>query len=186
MIDNLFFYPPTIETNRLILRRIRRRDAKDLFDFARREEVSRYVLWSPHKSIRDSRRYIRYCIHQYHDGYPGVFAIVVKSENRMIGTIGFVSFSGEHRCAEIGYSLNPDYWNQGFMTEALSRVIRYSFEQLKLHRVEACHDIRNAASGRVMEKCGMCLEGILQDRYNNKGAFCSVRLYAIVNRKPNE
>ena len=180
---DLLIFPPELETERLILRSIRRKDAGDLFSFARNEEVTRFVLWSPHESIRDSRRYIRCCRRQYANGFPGIFAIEHKEDRRMIGTIGYVGFSREHRCAEIGYSLDPKYWNRGLMTEALARLIRYSFEDLGLHRLEACHDINNPASGRVMEKCGMHLEGTLKDKYNNKGVYCTVHLFAIIRNE---
>ncbi len=183
LTDPFLLYPPILDTERLILRPIQLKDAGDLFSFARNEAVSRYVLWSPHQSIGESRRFIRICRRQYRNGLPGIFAIEHKKDHRMIGTIGYVGFSPEHRCAEIGYSLDPAYWNNGIMTEALKRLIRYSFDELHLHRLEACHDVNNPASGCVMEKCGMHLEGILRDKYNNKGVYCTVRLFSIVNDK---
>ncbi len=183
MIEKLLWNPMprmNIETERLILRPIRMRDARDLYAYAKQEEVARFVLWNPHTSVSDSRRFIRSCIRQYHAGMPGTFAIEHRQDGHMIGTIGFVAYSGEHRCAEIGYSLNPKYWNNGYMTESLKALIRYSFDTLHLHRIEACHDIRNPASGQVMKNSGMHPEGTLRDRYFNKGSYCTVDIYAIL------
>ena len=81
---------------------------------------------------------------------------------------------------EIGYALGRAYWNQGYMTEALTEVIRYSFENLRLHRVEAQHEVDNGASGAVMRKCGMKKEGTLRGRLYNKGKYVDVDLYSIL------
>ncbi len=88
--------------------------------------------------------------------------------------------SPENRSAEIGYSLSRAYWGQGLATEALHLVIQFSFRELHLHRLEAQYDIRNPASHRVMEKCGMRQEGILHDRIFNKGEYVDVGLCAIL------
>ena len=66
------------------------------------------------------------------------------------------------------------------MTEALGRVIAYTFEAMDINRIEAQHELDNPASGRVMEKCGMRKEGVLRQRLYNKGHFVDVALYAIV------
>ena len=66
------------------------------------------------------------------------------------------------------------------MTEALAEVLRFSFEELGIHRVEAQHEIENGASGAVMRKCGMPKEGTLRGRLYNKGRYVDVDLYAIL------
>ena len=67
------------------------------------------------------------------------------------------------------------------MTEALKAVIDYSFDTLKLHRVEAQHELANPASGAVMKKAGMRYEGTLRGRLYNKGKYVDVALYAILS-----
>ena len=116
----------------------------------------------------------------YRRGRPASWAIVHRRGGRVIGSIGVMWLSEEHRSAEIGYSLNRDYWNQGCMTQALSAVLRSLFDSLGLHRIEGQCDTRNPASGRVMEKCGMVREGVLHGRIFNKGEFIDTVLYAIV------
>ena len=66
------------------------------------------------------------------------------------------------------------------MTEALREVIRYTFSEMEINRIEAQHETENPASGRVMEKCGMKKEGILRQRLYNKGRFVDVCLYSIL------
>ncbi|MEG2709235.1 MAG: GNAT family protein [Vagococcus sp.] len=70
----------------------------------------------------------------------------------------------------IGYVLGEEFWNQGYMSEALSKVIEYLFEITDVNRIEAEYDVNNPGSGRVMTKAGMTFEGILrQAGYNNQG-----------------
>ena len=176
-----FRHPPELRTQRLLLRMIRRSDAPEMYRYTRDERVTRYVLWEPHRSILDTYDVIRDLRRQYRHGWPSSLAIALAENDLIIGTIGWMWLNVENRAAEIGYSLNPAYWNQGYMTEALRAVIDYSFKTLKLHRLEAQHDIRNPASGRVMEKVGMLREGELKDRVRNKGRYCTVALYAAIN-----
>ena len=155
-------------------------DAADLYAYARDPEVSRHVLWSAHRSISDSRRFLRAGIRQYRRGFPGTFAIVFRESGRMIGTIGYMWINPEYRSCEIGYSLSRDFWNRGLMTEALRAVIDYSFDHLNLNRVECQHETDNPASGRVMEKAGMRREGVMRQRIRNKGSYSDVAVYAVL------
>ena len=176
----LFARPPQMETEHLILRALRMRDAHDLYAYASDPEVSRYVLWNTHTSLRDSCRQLRGAIRQYRYGEPCSWGIVSKSNNLLIGTIGFMWLNPEARSAEIGYSLSREYWNRGLMTEALSRMIEFSFEELRLNRLEAQYVPQNPASGRVMLKCGLQQEGLLRRRVRLKGCYTDVILCSIL------
>ena len=180
----IFSHLPTLETERLILRPLRMRDAEDLFAYAKDPEVSRHVLWETHQSVWDSRMYLRGAIRQYRRGQPGSFAITLKQSGRMIGTIGFMWINVDYSSGEVGYSLSRDYWNRGIMTEALREVLRFGFEDLALNRIEAQHETSNPASGKVMEHAGMRFEGVLRQRIKNKGRFVDVALYAILRGDP--
>lgn len=171
---------PILATPRLTLRKLRLRDANDLFAYASDPEVARHVLWDAHKTLAQSRRFLWGAIRQYRKGLPASYAIVLKGEERMIGTIGFMWVNTDHKSAEIGYSLSREYWNRGIMTEALRELIRFGFEVLLLNRIEAQHEIDNPASGRVMMKAGMRKEGIMRQRLINKGKKVDVAVYAIL------
>lgn len=171
---------PVIETPRLTLRRMSLRDAHDLFDYSQDPEVARHVLWSAHRSVWETKAYIRYILQQYRFGEPSSWCIVERETRRVIGTIGFMSYSADNATVEVGYSLARSHWNRGLMTEALQAVLRECFETLKLHRVEAQHFSLNPSSGRVMAKCGMTHEGTLRRRICNKGEFQDVEMWAIL------
>ncbi|MBR6029090.1 MAG: GNAT family N-acetyltransferase [Clostridia bacterium] len=171
---------PRLETPRLILRKARRSDAADIYAYASDPEVSRYVLWDTHRSIADSRAYIRYLRRQYYSGEPSSYVMALKDTGRVIGTVGFVRYTEENDCAEVGYSMGRDWWHQGLMTEALQAVLRLAFEEMGLHRVEARHETGNPASGRVMARCGLRQEGILRGSVWNKGRYADVALWSIL------
>jgi len=178
--EGLFTRLPTLSTKRLLLRRITMADAQDIFAYSRDPEVSRHVLWDTHRTIHDSRAYIRYILRQYRQSDPSSWGIELTATGRLIGTIGFMWWNRENNSAEIGYSLSRAYWNQGLMTEALREVIRFGFEEMRLNRIEAQYETSNPASGRVMEKAGMRKEGVLRGRLYNKGAYVDVALHAIL------
>ena len=174
------FAMPTLETGRLILRRIAMRDAKDIFAYSRDPEVARHVLWSAQKELGEARDYCRFMMKRYRSDLPSSWGVVQKSTGRLVGTIGYMDYSEDNACVEVGYSLARWLWNGGYMTEALSRVIAYTFETMDVNRIEAQHELDNPASGRVMEKCGMKKEGVLRQRLYNKGKFVDVALWAIL------
>ena len=171
---------PTMLTRRLILRPVRMSDAQDLYEYSRDPEVARHVLWDAHRSIHQTRGYLRYIIRQYRLGQPGTFVIELAAEKRVIGTIGLMWVQQDSRSAEIGYSLGRAYWNRGLMTEAVRAILAFCFDTLRLNRVEAQHETDNPASGVVMRHAGMRHEGLLRQRVYNKGRYVDVALYAIL------
>ncbi len=178
--DCLFDDMPRLETPRLLLRRLEMRDAPDLFDYSRDPQVAKHVLWDAQTSVSEARAYVRYMLRKYRAGEPASWGIEEKETGRVIGTIGYMWYQRENNACEVGYSLARRCWNRGYMTEALTEVIRFSFRELGIHRVEAQHEVDNGASGAVMRKCGMRKEGTLRGRLYNKGRYVDVDLYAIL------
>ena len=124
------FSMPTLETPRLTLRRITMRDAQDIFDYSRDEEVARHVLWSAQKDVSEARDYCRFMARRYRADEPSSWGIIEKASGRLVGTIGYMAYSEENGTVEVGYSLARPLWNKGYVTEALSRVIRYTFDAM--------------------------------------------------------
>lgn len=178
--DSLLFPMERLTTERLILRRMDMNDARDIFEYGRDREVARHVLWDAYISIAEARAYVRCMQRKYRMGEPASWCIELKGSGRVIGTIGYMWYNRDHNSAEVGYSLARDQWNKGIMTEALEEVLRYSFEEMQIHRVEAQHETDNPASGKVMLKCGMQHEGTLRGRLLNKGRYVDVDIYSIL------
>ena len=101
----------------------------------------------------------------------------------MIGTCGFTRMDELNRVAEIGYVLNPDYWGNGFATEAAKRVMEFAFEELKVNRVEARFMFGNEASLKVMHKIGMKFEGYQRESLFVKGRYRTIGIASILKRE---
>ena len=179
-IYRIFSRMPVLETDRLLLRRMKVTDADDMFDYARRDDLTKYLLWSPHPDFFYTKDYLKYIESRYSVGDFYDWAVVEKSSGRMIGTCGFTSIDFSHNAGEIGYVLNPDLHGKGYGTEAARRVIAFGFENLGLHRIEAKFMEGNLASLRVMEKLGMKFEGFRREAMLVKGKYRTIGVSAIL------
>lgn len=178
-----FSHMPSLPTEHLLLRPMRVADADDMFCYAKREDVTRYLLWSPHPNRAYTERYLRYLQGRYAVGEFYDWAIIHRADNRMIGTCGFTRIDPSHNSGEIGYVLNPDYHGRGYGTEAARCVLRFGFETLHLHRIEARFMQGNTASLRVMEKLGMQFEGYRRDAMLVKGSYRTIGACAILREE---
>lgn len=177
-----------IETNRLILRRFHMEDADKMFrNWANDPEVCQFLTWAPHESIEVTKELLRNWIDSYERDDTYNWAIVHKDRNEPIGSIGFIEVSKEHASCQTGYCIGKSYWGIGLMTEALRAVISFAFQNTGLNRIEARHDVRNPASGKVMEKAGMHLEGTLRQCYAKKdGTFADLNIWSILHGEWNK
>jgi ribosomal-protein-alanine N-acetyltransferase len=176
----LFKNLPYLETERLKFRKLTMRDAGDIFEYASVPEVTLYVSWTPHRTLADTKSFLKHVLFQYEKGIPASWGIVLKENDKLIGTGGYLWWSTEHSKAEVGYVISDKYWNKGYMTEALKKILQFGFETMNLERIEARCFIKNSASERVMQKCGMKLEGILRSSLYIKGEFTDFKLYSIL------
>lgn len=179
----IFSHIPEIETSRLVLRRMKVSDARDMYEYASRNDVTRYLLWSPHPDLSHTRHYLSFLQQQYKAGEFYDWAIILKAKNKMIGTCGFSGIDLQNNCAEIGYVINPDYKNIGIATEAAGAVLRYGFTELGFNRIEAKYMVGNSASRRVMEKCGMSFEGVHVSSMYVKEKYVDIGVCAILREK---
>lgn len=170
-----------LETERLLLRRFKRGDAQAMFDnWASDPEVAAYITWPPAKSVADVMQTLDNWIGDYAKPDYYQWAITIKGSDEPIGSIGAVDKNDGIRMVHIGYCIGRPWQNKGYMTEALSFLIRFFIDDIHYNRVEARHDPRNVASGRVMQKAGMAFEGIKrQADWNNQG-LCDSAMYAIL------
>lgn len=158
----------TLETERLILRRFKLEDAEGMYNnWATDSECNKYLSWNLHKDIEETREIIRKWISEYDDGSYN-WVVELKETKELIGSISVVHMRKKDLNVEIGYCYGSKYWNHGYATEALSRVINFFLDDCNLHLVEAYHISGNPASGRVMEKSGMHKDAVLRERRINK------------------
>ena len=180
---SIFTRIPTLETDRLIMRKILPSDCSDVYDYSYRPETSRYLLWSPHANLRYTKKYLSYVQTAYKNENFYDFALVDKESGKMIGTCGFTSFDLQNNAAEIGYVLHPEFWGKGLAREAVMRLMKFGFAELRLHRLSAKIMAGNSASKRVAEKCGMRHEATYMEGMLIKGRYETIDEYAILAKE---
>ncbi|MBE6553719.1 MAG: GNAT family N-acetyltransferase [Ruminococcaceae bacterium] len=179
-IYRVFSHLPELTTPRLTLRRMMVADTEDMYEYASRPDVTKYLTWYPHPDRHYTREYLQYLGNRYAAGMFYDWAVIYEPDCKMVGTCGFTAFNCAADSAEVGYVLNPSYWGKGIATEALTRVLYYAFHDLKLHRVEAKYIEGNERSRRVMEKVGMTFEGIMREGMLIKGSYVNVGICSIL------
>ena len=179
-IYRVFSHLPDLATERLTLRKMIVADASDMYEYASRPDVTKYLTWDPHPDRDFTREYLEYLGNRYSAGMFYDWAVVYEPDCKMIGTCGFTAFHCANDCAEVGYVLNPEYWGRGIAVEALEAVIAFGFENLGLNRIEARFMEGNDSSRRVMEKLGMEFEGIERDSVFVKGSYRTVGKYSML------
>ena len=175
---------PTLETDRLILRMWNRRDAADLYAYAKNPNVGPNAGWKPHAGIGESREIINRVFRMHH-----TWAVVLRETGRVIGSVGLEDdpLRSGIRSKELGYSLSEDYWGQGIMTEAARRVIRYAFEDMKVEVLSIRTSDNNTRSQRVIQKCGFHYEGTMRKvvrMYN--GTVREARFHSLLREEYEE
>lgn len=144
----------SLESKRLLLRPWQLSDVKDLNEYARNELVGPNAGWHPHQKIQESEEIIEKFMKE-----TDVFAIVLKHEAKVIGGIGlyerFPDPNLKHlKQREVGFVLNPKYWGNAYIAEAVVELIHYCFKNLELDLLWCGHFDFNHRSKRVNEKCG--------------------------------
>lgn len=148
--------PDSIETERLNLFRIRDQDAEEIFfTYASKPAATKYLSWPTHQSLRDTRAFIRYAHQQWEAGKDFSFVIRRRSPARLIGSLGLINDDGRF---QIGYVLGPNYWGQGYATEAVRTVLKLLASAQRVSEIRTFVDASNAASIRVLLKAGMVEE----------------------------
>lgn len=171
----------TMETERLLLRRFTLEDAPRVAEICNTEEVYRGTLALPHPYTVESAVW---WIEQQ-DGYFATdhyydYAITDKRTGELYGCMGMGPDMAS-KMGELGYWIDPAHWNKGIATEAAQAMIRYAFDELNFHKVNATYFTYNPASGRVMEKAGMEKEGLRRKHIWKIDRFEDVAIYGIVN-----
>jgi len=170
-----------LETKRLLLRDYQFEDREAVQEYASDPKVVRFMPWGPN-SPSQTRAFIRLVRGWIHLRPRRKFdvAVILKSENRLIGGCGIRVKNLDQREADLGYVFHRAYWGNGYATEVSRALIEFGFSKLKLHRIWATCDVRNKASAAVLRKAGMKKEGLLRGNVFEKGRWRNSFLFAIL------
>jgi RimJ/RimL family protein N-acetyltransferase len=146
-----------LETSRLILRPFQAEDIGRLAELMANRDFMRFSL-GPY-TREQTQTVLQKFLSWNQAGLPSQFAVIFRSNNELIGYCGFLHWhlAGADEI-EIGYRLDPDYWNRGLATEAAQAVRDHAFRDLILSKVISLIHPDNVPSRRVAEKNGMKME----------------------------
>ena len=167
-----------IESARLVLRKISVNDAEDIFQLRTNEEAMKYIKKPKLRSLEDVYELIKVM----NSPERMQWGITIKNENKIIGTIGYHRIIKDHYRAEIGYMLDPAYWNTGLMSEAIAKVIEYGFTKMDLHSIEAIIDPENIASRATLKKFNFIKEAYYKENFFFEGGFFDSEVYSLLNK----
>ncbi|HET9825250.1 MAG TPA: GNAT family N-acetyltransferase [Chitinophagaceae bacterium] len=175
------FHPfPNISTERLALRKISEDDMEEIYFLRSDRQVLQFLDRDPIRSIDDATQWIQMIDEGIRTNQYIAWAITLKNEQKLIGTISFWNVKKEHHRAEIGYALHPLFQGKGLMQEAMTPVLDYGFKQMKLHSVEANVNPNNVASIKLLEKNNFVREAYHKENYYYNGKFLDSAIYSLL------
>lgn len=173
---------PNLETERLYLRRITKEDVNEVFELRSNKETMKYVPRPLAKTKEDALGHIANIEERIIKNEGINWAITLKNDPKLIGLIGHYKLKPEHFRSEIGYMLLPDFHGKGIISEAVEELIKYGFNVMKLHSIEALIDPENTASERVLQKNGFVKEAHLKENEFYEGRFLDTVIYSLLNK----
>jgi len=176
------FQPTVLETERLVLRFTDERDVDAYFAVYSDPQVARYLSRPAQQTRAQAEKMVANVMAGYADGTSITFAMQRREDRAVIGNVMFFRIHEESRRAEIGYSMARAYWGRGYMDEALRAFIDYGFGSMKLNRIEADIDPRNAASARSLVRLGFREEGVLRERWIVAGEVSDTAYYGLLSK----
>lgn len=172
-----------LETERLLLRRLRGPDLTTFLAYRNDPEVARYQDWEGYTEA-EARGMIQ-PMGREEPFVPGEwfqFGVELKNSGELVGDLGF-RITEDGKQGEVGYTLARGHWGKGYATEAVSRLLDHAFGVLGLHRVYAIVDQENALSAAVLERVGLRREGAFVENAWFKGRWSSEFLYATLRKE---
>lgn len=151
--------PDEVRTARLLLKKPRPEDAERVFQrYSGDESVGKYLAWPIHKTIEDTRAFIRFSESEWERWPAGPYLLWSLFDRKLIGSTGLAFETPQH--ASTGYVIARDCWGAGYATESVEAIQRVA-EELGVRKLSACCHPDHVGSRRVLEKCGFALEGSL-------------------------
>ncbi|MCW3122341.1 MAG: family N-acetyltransferase [Flavipsychrobacter sp.] len=180
-MPELFETFPVLHTSRLDLIEITPAHRVDLFRIFTDERVTKYYDVLPLNEESDAQKIMDILAQRYQNKTGIRWGIALKGHKEIIGNLGFNTFTPGHR-STIGYSIEPEYWNKGLITEAIQEIVRYGFNELGVNRIEAEVMPGNTASEKVLDKLGFLHEGLLRQWMYWNGKYNDINMYALLKR----
>ncbi|MCX8030097.1 MAG: GNAT family N-acetyltransferase [Thermodesulfovibrionales bacterium] len=164
LIAEIYAELPTLETERLIFRKMTLDDAEDLFEYASDKELAKLYRWEHHRTLEDSLNYLKFMRSKYENSDISEWGIILKSNNKFIGTGGYIWWATNIRAAELAFCISRKYWYRGLEYEIIKEIARFGFENMRLRRIEIRCRVENTTLEMILQRIGLTFEGIILQR----------------------
>lgn len=171
---------PTLETERLVLRKIEEKDVSDIFEYLSDEEVMRHYGTKPFLNIEQALQTISNYERVFSEQSGIRWGITLKGEDKVIGSCFYDDINFEHCRIDLGYVLNKKYWRQGITKEAVQAIINYGFNNMNINRYQSVIEPENLPSQKLVESLGFQREGLLRDYEWFDGKFDDLYMYSLL------
>ncbi len=171
---------PILITKRLQLRKIEETDVEELFFLRSDKGVLKYLDKKPAQNQQEVVDWMRMIAGSEEEGLCITWAICLKGKSKLIGTICFWNIQDTHCRGEIGYTLHPDFHQQGIMSEAMEAALDYGFKKIKFHSIEANVNPENTASICLLRKYNFIKEAHFKENYFYDGKFLDSAIYSLL------
>ena len=180
MLEFKFTPFPILSTQRLLLRRLTNDDVEELFIMRSDKTRMKYVPRPVAKEKQEALDLIER-INTGIDANQNInWVIELKETKQFVGTIGYYRSKPEHYRSEVGYMIQKQYEGKGYTTEALQEVLKYGFNQMNLHSIEAVIDPKNIASEKILQKCNFVKEGHFKENEFWEGKYLDNVVYSLL------
>lgn len=174
---------PALKTDRLILREITMKDVEWYLDHFSKKEIVHGQGFPPPKNMKVAREELQlYFVDLFKNRNGFRWGIELKDGDGLIGSCGYYKWlKPDGRQAEVGYDLDPPYWGRGIMTEAMTAMIDFGFQRMRLNRIELLAMPRNTRSCGLATKVGFKREGVLREHgFDEKGRVADDLLFSML------
>jgi ribosomal-protein-alanine N-acetyltransferase len=181
MMDVNFSPFPLLETERLRLRKMTRDDADEVFFLRSDPGVMRYIDRIPALNVEDAISYIDNINSLQDKNEVIMWAITLRPNNKLIGTVCLFKIERENYRCQVGYILHPDFHRKGIMTVALNKVLGFGFNTLKFHSITADVNPANDASRMLLLSLGFKQEAYFRENFYFNGRFLDTAIFCIIS-----
>lgn len=169
-----FTFFPTLITDRLTLKEVTFIDAQSIFELRSSEEINKFVATKRMQNLDDAKDFITTCNNLYQK--ENRIFWLIEFESKIIGSIVLHRISLNNNFAEIGYKLRPEFQQKGFMSEAISAVLNFGFDKMRLKTIEAFTHKNNIPSITLLEKHNFVFQSERRDDgFDNNRIWTLVR-----------
>lgn len=170
-------------SNRLIIKPISILDLEKIHELHSLPETDKFITLGIPENINQTEEIIKEWIEKNNNGQNKnyTFKVELLDSKLFIGLISLNLGKPKFKIAEVWYIFHSDFWNKGYATESLNKILDFAFGELKLHRIEAGSAVENIGSIRTLEKVGMTKEGRKRKILPLKDGWSDTFEYAILS-----